>query len=191
MSNQAFNFDEFYKSQHSKLIAYCRTYKYAYSPEIAEQHAQEIWLRFLAGWAKVPQPYEPLKLLFGEAKRHMIDNERRLNRYGRGDDLCLSIHDGNKWLLIDLDWMELSEDKLDITCETCLGTVVSSLIASLTPLRQAIWRYHVNAIDDQLAAQALGLSYPAYRSRVFRIRHWLIRELSKRGFDVPKGRFVK
>lgn len=146
--------------------------------QTAEELCQDIFLRFIFSYHSyqrnfdnVEEYFNPVRTLLGEANRILIDNARRARR--RPEVWLNDTAELNYWLTTDEEWINNSNLKLDIT------PIYKKAYSDLTPLRKQVWDLYCNGYDHQEAAQLLGMTYGAYRGRLFRLRTYFQMALAR------------
>ena len=158
-----------YTTEHGKLIAYCRHFTRG-DRDQAEDHAQDIWLRYMLAVARFDAPgYLPRKRLFGEAKRHLIDQYRADKRHPTVGQL------GGEW-----DYSEwLGTEWPDVEGSIDAARLYEHHRVYLTREQCAALDLHLDGLSEEQAAKTLGVRPLAYRARLFRARQTLRRVLEQ------------
>jgi RNA polymerase sigma factor (sigma-70 family) len=158
-------FDELIHRWHGPIWQYVR---HLSDDDVAQDVAQDIWLRVLRGIGRLRDPAKLRAWLFGIAHRTWIDTLRR------------------KYAVVVTDIDEVDQHELpDPTASDDLEQELAAVERELSRLpaieREALTLFYLRELSLQEIAQALDIPIGTVKSRLHRARRMLRRELSGKG----------
>ena len=162
-------FDELIQRWHGPIWEYVR--RLSDDDDVAQDIAQDIWLRVLRGIGRLRDPAKLRAWLFGIAHRTWIDTLRKKYAVVVAD-------------IDEVDRHELPDPMIADDLEQEI-TAVEQELSRLPPIeREALTLFYLRELSLQEIAQALDIPVGTVKSRLHRARRMLRRELTGKG-DVP------
>lgn len=148
-----------YTTEHHRLVNYCRRFTRG-DRDQAEDHAQDAWLKFLEWRGRFyDSAYPPLRILYGEAWRHLVDNYRYARRHPL---LLLDIREQGGWSRDMAQFLEDTDVKLDVLA------IYEKAASMFTPEQAQALKFWLADYSGNEAAAQLGISRGAYQLRLHR-----------------------
>jgi RNA polymerase sigma factor (sigma-70 family) len=160
-------FDELIERWETPVWKYVR--RLSNSDDAADDIVQNVWLRVLRGIHKLRDGSKLRAWLFGIARRTLMDRLRE--RYAAPD--MSAIDD------IDLPALDATEDM-----ETDLATVERELARLPVLEREVLTLFYLRELSLDEVADVLGVPIGTVKSRLFRARRILRREVERRGTGI-------
>jgi RNA polymerase sigma factor (sigma-70 family) len=157
-------FDELIARWHEPLWRYLR--RLANSEDVAADLAQDTWIRVLRGIARLREPASLRPWLFGIARRVAMDRLRMQYTRPQAND-------------IDLDEVAAPPD--DLEPEADLAALDIAMAALPLADREALTLFYLRELSIQDMATLLQTPMGTIKSRLFRARQALRRELETTG----------
>ena len=152
---------------HEPLWRYLR--RLSGNDDVARDLAQDTWLRVLRGIASLREPARLRPWLFGIARRVAMDRLRFEYSRCEADD-------------VDFDELPAAEFDPDVEAE---GAALAAGLATLAiPEREALTLFYLRELTIEEIAALLGVPLGTVKSRLFRARHSLRRELIYRRYTM-------
>jgi RNA polymerase sigma factor (sigma-70 family) len=160
-------FDALFARWHEPLWRYLR--RLAGNDDAARDLVQETWLRILRGIASLREPAKVRPWLFGIARRVAMDRLRLA--YARP-------------LVDEVDLDQLAAPEPDLALDSDFASLEAGLARLPTPEREALTLFYLRELTIEEIAELLGAPAGTIKSRLFRARQTMRRELSIEG-DTP------
>ena len=158
-------FDELIQRWHGPIWEYVRRLS---DDDVAQDIAQDIWLRVLRGIGGLRDPAKLRAWLFGIAHRTWIDTLRKKYAVVVAD-------------IDEVDRHELPDPMIADDLEQEI-TAVEQELSRLPPIeREALTLFYLRELSLQEIAQALDIPVGTVKSRLYRARRLLRRELTGKG----------
>lgn len=157
-------FDELVARWHEPLWRYLR--RLANHDDVAADLAQDTWMRVLRGIARLREPASLRPWLFGIARRVAMDRLRL--RYSRPQE-------------DDIDLEQLAATPEDLEPEADLATLDLAMAELPLAEREALTLFYLRELSIQDMAALLQVPEGTIKSRLFRARLALRRELERTG----------
>ena len=160
-------FDELIQRWHGPIWQYVRRLS---DDDVAQDIAQDIWLRVLRGIGGLRHPAKLRAWLFGIAHRTWIDTLRR--KYAV---VVADLHE------VDRHELEVPDPIVADELEQELAAVEQELSRLPAIEREALTLFYLRELSLQEIAQALDIPVGTVKSRLHRARRMLRRELTGKG----------
>jgi len=161
-------FDELIQRWQGPIWQYVR--RLSEDDDVAQDIVQDIWLRVLRGIGRLRDPAKLRAWLFGIAHRTWIDTLRRKYAVRAAD-------------IEEIDQHDLSDPVVPEELEQELAAMEQELASLPTIEREALTLFYLRELSLQEIAQALEIPIGTVKSRLYRARRMLRRELSDKGND--------
>jgi RNA polymerase sigma factor (sigma-70 family) len=160
-------FDELIERWHGPIGQYVRNLS---DDDAAQDIAQDIWLRVLRGIGRLRDPAKLRAWLFGIAHRTWIDTLRRKYAVVVAD-------------LDEVDQHDLPDPMVPEELEQELTALEHELSRLPAIEREALTLFYLRELSLHEIAQALDIPIGTVKSRLYRARRMLRRELTGKGDD--------
>jgi RNA polymerase sigma-70 factor (ECF subfamily) len=160
-------FDELIARWHEPLWRYLR--RLAGDDDAARDLAQETWLRVFRGIARLREPAKLRPWLFGIARRAAVDRLRA--QYACAEDSDAQIE-------------QLAAPEDDVDLEEEIATLEQELAKLPIVEREALTLFYLHELSLEEIAEVVGVPTGTVKSRLFRARHLLRRELQHSGVSL-------
>ena len=157
-------FDELIQRWHDPLWQYVR--RLAGDEEAANEIAQEVWLRVLRGIGRLRDRTKLRAWLFGIARRVLMDRLRA--QYAAPP-------------VSDVDPADVAAEETTDAVETELAAMHDELLRLPTIEREALTLFYLRELSLTEMAEVLDVPLGTVKSRLFRARRLLRRELLAKG----------
>lgn len=157
-------FDELIRRWNDPLWRYLR--RLSESDDDAREMAQDAWLRVIRGISRLREPAKLRAWLFGIARRVAMDRLR--DRYAAPR-------------AVDVDVLDLAADHDAGANEDDLSDLQQELARLPVAERDVLTLFYLRELSLNEVADVLGVPVGTVKSRLFRARHLLRRELKLKG----------
>jgi RNA polymerase sigma factor (sigma-70 family) len=161
-------FDELIQRWQGPIWQYVR--RLSEDDDVAQDIVQDIWLRVLRGIGRLRDPAKLRAWLFGIAHRTWIDTLRRKYAVAAAD-------------IDEIDQHELSDPIVPEELEQELAAMEQELASLPAIEREALTLFYLRELSLHEIAQALEIPIGTVKSRLYRARRMLRRELNGKGND--------
>ena len=161
-------FDELIQRWQGPIWQYVR--RLSEDDDVAQDIVQDIWLRVLRGIGRLRHPAKLRAWLFGIAHRTWIDTLRRKYAVVAAD-------------INEIDQHEHSDLIVPEELEQELAAMEQELASLPTIEREALTLFYLRELSLHEIAQALEIPIGTVKSRLYRARRMLRRELNGKGND--------
>ena len=165
---EAAGFDALIDRWHAPLWKYVR--RLVDDDEAAADTSQDVWLRVLRALPRLRDPSRLRAWLFGIARRTVMDRLRR--RYAEPEEMSLDSGDA--------DGTSTDDDLPEITDED-LGRMHDALARMPLIERDVLVLFYLQELTVRQLAEVLDVPVGTVKSRLFRARQMLRRELTHSG----------
>lgn len=165
---EAAGFDALIERWHAPLWKYVR--RLVDDDEAAADTSQDVWLRVLRALPRLRDPSRLRAWLFGIARRTVMDRLRR--RYAEPEEMSLDSGDA--------DGTSTDDDLPEITDED-LGRMHDALARMPLIERDVLVLFYLQELTVRQLAEVLDVPVGTVKSRLFRARQMLRRELTHSG----------
>lgn len=165
---EAAGFDALIERWHAPLWKYVR--RLVDDDEAAADTSQDVWLRVLRALPRLRDPSRLRAWLFGIARRTVMDRLRR--RYAEPEEMSLDSGDA--------DGTSTDDDLPEITDED-LGRMHDALARMPLIERDVLVLFYLQELTVSQLAEVLDVPVGTVKSRLFRARQMLRRELTHSG----------